>query len=143
MKDILLVIKGFSRQEVSAFISQTMNQSEEKLSLKVSPLTDTMAARNVQACLDSIKAGEAISGQVLTGRKAVFIDTQDKQTAVLVMRTVKSLHKGEDIIFAMITDTARTWAFDYYLEHITEEHEFMKGKDPALDPDMKEIKSSI
>jgi hypothetical protein len=37
----------------------------------------------------------------------------------------------------MITETASTWTFQNYFEHLMKEHEYMKTHSPKNDPDMK------
>jgi hypothetical protein len=45
------------------------------------------------------------------------------------MRSFKAvLPDPQDIIFAVVTQTALTWTFEEYIEHLGNEHEYMKTR---------------
>jgi len=72
--------------------------------------------------------------------RAVVIQAEAKEQVIQMMRSFKGvLPDPQDLVFAMITETARTWTFQDYFEHLAKEHEYMKTHSPANDPDMKRM----
>lgn len=72
--------------------------------------------------------------------RAVIINTVDRRQVLEIMKSFKAvLHNPRDVIFAMVTDIARTWTFGEYIEHLEKEHEYMKTHDPVKDPHMKRM----
>lgn len=72
------------------------------------------------------------------GPRVVLILTSDRQRLFKVMRGFKSVvDQPQDVIFAMITETAATWTVSHYFSHLSEEHEYMKTHSPEGDPDMR------
>jgi hypothetical protein len=70
--------------------------------------------------------------------RVVLINSQDREQVIKVLRSFKKvLPQPQDVIFAMITETALTWRFQDYVEHLSKEHEYMKTHAPQHDPDMK------
>jgi hypothetical protein len=69
-----------------------------------------------------------------------MVNTQERQQVLQVMRSFKAvLPDPQEMIFAVITDTARTWTFGDYIGHLGMEHEYMKTRNPDDDPDMKKM----
>lgn len=72
------------------------------------------------------------------GPRVVLILTSDRQRLFKVMRGFKAVvEQPQDVIFAMITETASTWTVNQYFSHLSEEHEYMKTHSPEGDPDMR------
>ena len=55
-----------------------------------------------------------------------------------IVESFKSvLPNPRDVVFAMVTETALKWTFSYYLDHLSEEHAYMKSHRPEDEPDME------
>jgi len=117
------------------------------------PVTETMLSWNVGEAADDVigrlHEGDAVNGSVALnvpeepsgGYRMVMIDCQDNARVIRIMRSFKSvLSAPQEIIFAVITDTARTWNFDEYSAQLSAEHEYMKTRAPTENPDMKKMK---
>ncbi len=70
----------------------------------------------------------------------MIIQSFIKEHVFAIMRGIKSASsRPQDIIFAMVTDTAASWTLEEYLKHLKTEHEYMKTHTPDQDPDMKKL----
>lgn len=120
--------------------------------LKVIAITPDLLAANVGATLDSVLAGAgensagapAADGQTLFPNRfpyrMVIMHAAQREQLLQVMRSFKAvLPNPQDMIFAVITETARTWTFEEYLGHLGMEHEYMQTHDPKDNPDMKRM----
>jgi hypothetical protein len=62
----------------------------------------------------------------------VMVNAMEREQVLHVMRSFKAvLPDPQHMIFAIITDTALTWTFGEYIEHLAMEHEYMKTRKPA------------
>ena len=97
--------------------------------------------RKWKMCWKNCLKGNSGEGRaIIDGKRVVFMAVYSKERAITIMRAVKSVSADPgDIIFAMITETALKWTLQHYLDHVAEEHEYMKTHNPANDPDMKKI----
>lgn len=70
--------------------------------------------------------------------RAVFVHTGDSAVVLKIIKSFKSvLPVPREVIFVMITETALDWTFRYYLDHVAEEHEYMKSHRPEDVPEME------
>ncbi|MGM0432154.1 MAG: DUF3783 domain-containing protein [Spirochaetota bacterium] len=70
--------------------------------------------------------------------RVVIIRSFLKDHVFAIMRGIKSASsRPQDIIFAVVTETALTWTLDQYLEHLKAEHEHFKRRSAEDDPHMK------
>jgi hypothetical protein len=104
-------------------------------------MTDSMETMKMEELITALFEGTALAGKALTeGQRVVLMAVTQKERAVTVMRAVKSVSEDpQDIVFAMVTQTALQWTLQEYIDHISEEHEYMKTHNPADDPDMKKV----
>jgi len=119
--------------------------------LVVAPVTEEMLSWNVGETVDEFMGKQhregviggvapGVTEEVHGGHRMVMIDCQDNARVIRIMRSFKSvLSAPRDIIFAVITDTARTWTFDEYSAQLSAEHEYMQNRSPIDDPDMKKM----
>ncbi len=110
----------------------------ENLSAHLIPITDAMGPMRVQDLLDTLTRGEESPGGVnLGGDQVVFIATTSQEEGLTLMRLFKGCSpKPRKIAFAIITKTARNWTVEGYIDHVLQEHNYMKGADPRNEPDM-------
>ncbi len=82
-----------------------------------------------------------IPSDILTRRgKVVIIQSFLKDHVFAIMRGIKSVSsRPQDIIFAMLTETAATWTLEEYLKHLKAEHSYMKTHPPEHDADMRRM----
>lgn len=72
--------------------------------------------------------------------RVVIVHTQERELVLQVMRSFKAvLPDPQNIIFAVITETALNWTFEDYIGHLGEEHKYMKNRRSGINPDMKKI----
>ena len=120
--------------------------------LEVIAITQALLDANVGETLDSVMAESLPSSAVEPKAEghALFPDNPTYRVAIVhapyreqvlqVMRGFKAvLPNPQDMIFAVITDMARTWTFEEYVGHLGKEHEYMKTHDPNDNPDMKRM----
>ena len=106
--------------------------------LEVVAVTKSMLERKVGDVMDGILAGadDKCAGQATDGGQAaspdvckyrvVVVNTMEREQVLQVMRSFKAvLPDPQNMIFAVITDTARTWVFADYFGHLSCEHEQM------------------
>ena len=61
--------------------------------------------------------------------RVVIVLTAEREQVFQVMRSFKTvLPDPQNIIFAVITETALTWTFGEYIDHLGKEHESMKSR---------------
>lgn len=108
------------------------------------PITAVMLPRLVGQILDEVGMQSLSSrAEPLPAAGAVsvvFIGTQARETINGIMQGCKSVWAGSgELIFVMVTATATGWTFQYYLDHVIEEHEYMKSHDPRDEPEMRRL----
>lgn len=137
----MCLLKGFTKEQAAKGLETLRAAGGDDVKTTFAPMTDNMMDRAVEQVLESLFKGEPIEGKAITeGRRVVFMAVYSKERAVTIMRTLKALSDNpQDIIFAMVTETALKWTLGKYIEHVSEEHEYMKTHNPAADPDMKKI----
>ncbi|OQY35236.1 MAG: hypothetical protein B6241_01695 [Spirochaetaceae bacterium 4572_59] len=137
----LCILKGFSKEIADSAMSSLSEISGEETKTSFAPMTDSMQNRKVEDVLEDLFKGIPGEGKALTeGKRVVFMAVHSKERAVAIMRSVKSVSVNpHEIIFAMVTETALKWTVGHYIDHLAEEHEYMKTHNPAQDPDMKKV----
>ncbi len=138
----MCLLKGFTKEQAARGLEALSEIStSEEVKTTFAPMTESMLEMVVEEVLEGLFKGESIEGKAITqGHRVIFMAVYSKERAVTIMRTMKSISENpQDIIFAMVTETAMKWTLGKYLEHVSEEHEYMKTHNPATDPDMKPV----
>ncbi len=144
---IICFVFGLSEEDTKKGVSSFGALNQEMYTLEVIAVTPTLLAANVGVTLDGILSG---SGTNSAGEKVLFPESLNYRVVIVhapkrdqvlkVMRSFKAvLPDPQDMIFAVITDMARTWTFEEYIGHLGSEHEYMKTHDPNDEPDMKRM----
>ncbi|PKN17206.1 MAG: hypothetical protein CVU71_16875 [Deltaproteobacteria bacterium HGW-Deltaproteobacteria-6] len=115
-----------------------------EIRLDVVAVTEDMLDAQVGKILDGVTAGfepnntgKQQSGATalppdLNQYRVVMVNTMEREQVLQVMRSFKAvLRDPQELIFAVITDTARTWTFGDYIGHLGREHEHMKSRNPG------------
>jgi hypothetical protein len=149
---IICFTLGLSRQDIEAGTTAFDAVDQSGTRLQVTPVTEDLLTSTVGEAVD--KKAEALhkNEEIDPSMKfhgaipapghyrVVLINSQDRQQVIKILRSFKTvLPNSQDVIFAMITETARTWTFRHYFEHLSKEHEYMKTCSPEHDPDMKRM----
>ena len=138
---IIILLDNFGKTEAQAALSAFDKAGGDASAVTAAPITEIVAEQVTADAVDAVARGKWPGGTPRTGgRRGALIAGADKRNAVGLVRCFKSiLPKDADPAFAMITETGSQWTVDEYLDHIRQEHEFMKTADPADDPDMREV----
>ena len=142
MEKIICFSMRLSREDIEKGRVSFCEAHPEKIELEVIPLTKDMMALPVGEILERATAGgmEPCSPKekqnaggdsvILQGKyRVVMVNTMEREQVLRVMRGFKAvLPDPQDMIFAVITDTALTWTFDEYIGHLASEHEYMKTR---------------
>lgn len=143
--NILCFTLGLNKDDINKCIKSFTDRAALKPGpgLNLCPVTDKIFNLKVSDVIANIQTHLEKKGDAkLIGSpyRAILINSNSKDQVLAILRSFKKvLPQPNNVIFAMITDTARTWTFDYYAGHLVEEHEYMKTHSPAKDPDMKKI----
>ena len=127
---------GFSSGDVEKGKASYDESAPDACELEIITVTEAMLDEQVGDVLDRLipedghkRAKPAQSGEVPAGvykYKVVLVNTVERQQVLQVMRCFKAaLPDSRNMIFAVITDTARTWTFADYIGHLMQEHEQM------------------
>lgn len=138
---------GLSDGEIEQGKAAFHGREEGSSALEVIPISETMLALNVGETVKvviadqrPVKVGEVTPSRGSGKYRVVIIGSPDRDRVVQVMRSFKAvLADSRNVIFAMLTETAETWTFGEYMEHLGMEHEYMKTRNTAEDPDMKRM----
>jgi len=128
---------GLSPEDIEKGQASLYGSDREARKLEMIPLTDAMLALKVEGALENVIAGSGPLGDNalppgLFPYRMVVVNTQEREQVLQVMRSFKAaLPDPQDIIFAVITDTARTWTFGDYIVHLAQEHEYRKTCKPG------------
>jgi hypothetical protein len=145
MKRIICFALGLSGEEIEKGKASFSAQNPEEPKLDVIAVTEDMTgAATVGEILDSVMADSILNrtgkeqdrGKPLSFQyRVVMVNAMEREQVFQVMRSFKAvLPDPRDLIFAVITDTARTWRFAEYVGHLTAEHEFMKARNAGKGP---------
>ena len=137
----LCFIWGLSKADMQQCQQAFGRMGSKTMSLKLVPLQPKMLLWVVRDAIERmhVQPADDLPADVRPGR-AVFIHTGDSSVALKIVKSFKSvLPVPSEVIFAMITKTALNWTFRYYLDHVTEEHEYMKSHRPEEVPEMEPL----
>jgi hypothetical protein len=134
---------GLSEEEIEKGKASFYSLNTEAPLLEVIAITKAMIDLPVGKVLENILNG---SGLNATGGqkdsdvqlfpepfkyRVVVVHTQERERVLQVMKSFKAvLPDPQNIIFAVITETALNWTFGEYIGHLGEEHEYMKNRNP-------------
>jgi len=114
--------------------------SQSMLEKKVGEILDSMNADSGLHGAEGRQGGESTLSPNHYKYRVIMVNTLEHQQVLQVMRSFKAvLPDPQNIIFAVITDTARNWTFGNYIGHLGAEHEYMKNSKPEDDPDRKRM----
>lgn len=137
---IICFTLGLSGGDIEKGRASFGQMTEGMHELDVIALSDAMLAATVEEALDQADRTKGGQAPALSGNRVVMVNTQERPLVLQVLRSFKAvLPDPQDLIFAVITDTARTWRFGEYLGHLQREHEYMKTHRPENQPDMKRM----
>ena len=147
---IICFTLGLSQQDTEAGILAFDAVDQSGAKLQVTPVTEDLLTSTVGEAVDkkaeALRKKEEIDPSIgFTGAtpasghyRVVLMHSQDRHQVIKILRSFKAvLPNPQEVIFAMIKETAWTWTFQHYFEHLTKEHEYMKTRSPEHDPDMK------
>lgn len=143
---------GLSRQDIEKGESSFYSLNSEAPVLDVIAVSESMLDLPVGEALGNLLFGSGFNEaeeqrpleiNSFSGDKAcrvVVVHAQEREQVLQVMRSFKAvLPEPQTIIFAVITETAMSWAFKDYIGHLVQEHEHMKSRRPEDNPDMKKM----
>lgn len=144
---IICFALGLSDEDTAKGKSSFGALNQNMPALEVISVSQNLMGANVGATLDSVLAGAGPHGAqepaLIPERfkyRVVIMHAPAREQLLQVMRGFKAvLPNPQDMIFAVITDMARTWTFEEYIGHLASEHEYMKTHDPSENPDMKRV----
>jgi len=138
---IILLLDNFARSEAEAALTSFTEAGNDASRVVVAPVTEIVAAQNTAEAVEAVKTGNWPGGAPRSrGRRSALIAGADKAEAVALMRSFKKiLPEAADPAFALVTERGQEWTVEEYLNHICEEHDYMKTADPSKDADMKEV----
>lgn len=132
---------GLSQEEIEKGKVSFSGLGKETHELDMIALSETMLAACVGNVLDRVMTGPAGAGKEqkdhplspgLYPYRVVMVNTMEREPVLQVMKSFKAiLPDPQDLIFAVITDTARTWTFGEYIGHLGREHECRKTGKPG------------
>lgn len=143
MEKIICFSLGLSQEDIAKGKTSFYALDKQAYELDVVTLTENMLASRVGDTLDSVMKD---SGRNSTDKRpsaeppsspggyqyrVVVVNVLEREQVLQVMRSFKAvLPDPQELIFAVITDTARTWTFAEYIGHLAMEHEQMKNRKP-------------
>ncbi len=152
MNKTLCLVSGISPDKIMKGLESAkkhIQNDSADLSVFVEFITETMLEQSVHEITEDFwkdpKTIEQSLDQDLDGLlhrkgRVVIIQSYIKEHVFAIMRGIKSVSsRPGDIIFAMLTETASKWTIQEYLDHLKEEHDYMKTHSPENDPDMKRM----
>ncbi|MDD4356075.1 MAG: DUF3783 domain-containing protein [Smithellaceae bacterium] len=138
MEKVICFSLGLSREDIEKGRVSFCDAYQEKIELEVIPLTEDMMPLRVGDILERATAGgpwqddvkeKQVTSSVQVKYRVVMVNTMEREQVLRVMRSFKAvLPNPQDMIFAVITDTALTWTFGEYTGHLAGEHEYMKAR---------------
>lgn len=127
---------GLSGQDIEKGRAMYDALNQDKPELTIVALPDAMLSEPVGDTIDRLEANPAAAGVHPTDAsftsqfstpppyRVVMVNTPEREQVLRVMRSFKAvLPDPRNLIFAVITDTARTWTFSDYISHLAEEHQ--------------------
>ena len=139
MRKIICFSLGLSEDDIEKGKASFYSLNKEAPPLKVVALTKSMLSSKVEEVLDSLmedselpvaekQHGPELSPDIYKYR-VVIVLTSEREQVLQIMRSFKTvLPDPQNIIFAVVTQTALTWTFEEYIGHLGNEHEYMKER---------------
>ena len=139
MEKIICFSLGLSEEDIEKGKASFYELNNEAPPLEVIALTESMLSSKVGDVLDSMTDGSGSNSNgklqwsdLSPGRykyRLVIVLTSERERVLQIMRSFKAvLPDPQDIIFAVVTQTALTWTFEEYIKHLGNEHEYMKTR---------------
>lgn len=132
---------GLSQQNIERGKKSFQSLNPEAPELDVTALSESMLDLPVAEVLGSVlfgsgfntaqelKNSEISSSPGSHSYRVVVVHAQERDQVLQVMRSFKAvLPDPQNIIFAVITQTALNWTFKDYFGHLGQEHEQMKSR---------------
>jgi hypothetical protein len=154
MEKIICFARGLSREEMEKGSDSFYGADQDNPAMEVIPITEDMMVLPVGEILEQAAAGGpgpnrvkekqgegSDASPVQSKYRVVMINTMERGPVLRVMRSFKAvLPDPQNMIFAIITDTALQWTFGEYIGHLVSEHEYMKTrKSETMTPSMKSL----
>jgi hypothetical protein len=143
MNKTLCLVNGIAPEKIRLgleYAEKHLPQEAPKLSVYVQYMQHSLLDQTVGQILEQFwkkpvpleSALTALPENLLHRRgRTVIIQSFLKEHVFIIMRGIKSsCPRPNDIIFAMVTETALGWKLDDYLVHLKEEHNYMKLHPP-------------
>ena len=152
MNSLLCFSLGLSEEDIAKGKASFYSLNKEMPSLDVMAITKSMLGSLVREVLDNILSGSG--SDAVEGRndeeikrspepykyRVIIVLAKEREQVFQVMKSFKAvLPDPQNIIFAVITETALNWTFGEYINHLGKEHESMKNRRPENNPDMKKM----
>ncbi len=111
---------------------EVITVSKSMLGLKVADvLANVFDGYGLNAAQVRKDAEDQISPEIYKYRVVVVL-AEEREDVLKIMRSFKAvLPDSQNVIFAVITETALTWTFGDYIGHLGKEHEYMKNRNPG------------
>lgn len=149
MEKIICFSFGLSEEEIEKGKASFCRLNRQALPLEVNVITRNMLGVKVIDVLDGTISVDGRSGfawqdpTCASGSykyPVVIILATEREQVFQVMRGFKAvLPDPQNIIFAVVTETALNWTFGEYIEHLGAEHEYMQTRNAQDNPDMKKM----
>ncbi|PKN51773.1 MAG: hypothetical protein CVU55_10010 [Deltaproteobacteria bacterium HGW-Deltaproteobacteria-13] len=132
---------GLSDEDIEKGKASFYGLNKEAEKLEVFAINKSMLTLKVGDALASVIADSGVSiadkhkdrdNSLWPDRyRVVVVLAQEREQVFQVMRSFKAvLSDPQNIIFAVITETALSWTFEEYAGHLHAEHESMKTRKP-------------
>lgn len=133
-KKIIVLLDHFSKAEARAALNAFSEVHAKQVT--AAPLTEEMIVMQTQKVLESLAGGHWNGGTVRSGgaRSALISGASQQETLDLMRCFKRTVPKGADPVFAMVTETGLGWNIGEYLDHIRKEHEFVKNQHKKKPP---------
>lgn len=151
-KRIICFSQGLSEEDVEKGRASFYSLNKEAPALEMIAISKSMLGLPVRDVLanvfDDSGLGVAEGSQDAEDQRSpeiyqyrvVVVLAEERDQVLQIMRSFKAvLPDPQNIIFAVITETALTWTFGDYIGHLGAEHEYMKNRRPKNNPDMKKM----
>lgn len=143
---------GLSGQHIEQGRDSYRSLNQDAPELEVTALSESMLELPVAEVLGGVLFGSGLDTarerkpsdiNLFPGNhscRVVIVCAREREQVLQVMRSFRAvLPDPQNMIFAVITETALNWTFKDYIGHLCEEHEYMKTRRPENNPDMKKM----
>lgn len=141
MENILCFALGLSREDIDKGKALFNGVNGGSQALEVIAVTKTMLASTVLDVMtglitdsgpDSAYRSPNPQDAILPEHfpyRVVIVNAMERDQVMQIMRSFKAaLPDPQNLILAVITETALNWTFDEYIGHLTQEHETLKTR---------------